>query len=144
MKGPTQQSISVLERRVRAISFPDARVVLERCPQGEVIELFNMLIAQQSNMGRIFMYKALFCIFVMKGTCAISCSRFFSTDTFVYSLDNCHIGATFVYSVTTAILVLLNKIILIRSFCQIHQYGRHLLCCLVPQELTKIALYTLV
>ncbi len=30
---------------------------------------------------------------------------------------------------------------LIRCFCQVHQYGRHLLCCLVPQGPSANALY---
>ena len=42
--------------------------------------------------------------------------------------------------VTAAMLVFQDKRILMRCFCQVLQYGRHLLCDLVPQGLSANAL----
>ena len=39
----------------------------------------------------------------------------------------------FACDVKAAMLVFQYKRILIRSFCQVHQHGRHRLCSLVPQ-----------
>ncbi len=47
----------------------------------------------------------------------------------------------FAFDVTAAMLVFQDKRILMRCFCQVHQYGRHLLCCLVPQGQSANALY---
>ncbi len=49
----------------------------------------------------------------------------------------------YLHEVTAAMLVFQDKTILMRSFCQVHQYGRHRLCCLASQGMSANTVYSI-
>ena len=66
----------------------------------------------------------------------------YSGSAFRFRIPVTYSGSAFYpYPVTAAMLVFQDKRILMRCFCHVHQFGRHLLCCLVPREQSANALY---